>query len=153
MSLAARSTPPQGARISHERLCRPGVDGCRLCVDATHRAVADVANKCVVGLHGASTQRRNFALSSYTVPTWIYVGWELLSTFPAQFAGLRTFYGGSVVELCLVAAADAPSGMGGQLFVDKSATRCIYLVETTDPQASSVRIQTTAGIKSIRLKT
>ena len=95
----------------------------------------------------------NFALSSYTVPTWIYVGWELLSTFPAQFAGLRAFYGGSVVELCLVAAADAPSGMGGQLFVDKSATRCIYLVETTDPQASSVRVQTTAGIKSIRLKT
>lgn len=95
----------------------------------------------------------DFALSVYTVPTWVYVGWELLSTFPAQFSGLRTFYDGVIVELCLVAAADAPTGMGGRMLVDKSGTRCVYLVETTDPQASKVRIRTSTGTKSIRLKT
>lgn len=95
----------------------------------------------------------NFALTAYTVPSWVYVGWELLSTFPTQFFGLRTFYGGAVVDLCLVDVADAPTGMGGRLLVDKGGTKCVYLVETSDPQASSIRINTSAGVKSIRLKT
>ncbi len=74
--------------------------------------------------------------------------------FPTQFDGLRTFYGGGVKELCLVAVADAPWGMGGQIFIDKNGTTfCVYLVETSDPNASSVRVQTTTGTKSIRLKT
>ena len=29
--------------------------------------------------------------------------------FPTQYPGLRTYYGGAVVSLCLVAAADAPT--------------------------------------------
>lgn len=96
----------------------------------------------------------DFALTPYTAPTFVYIGWELLSSFPTQFAGLRTFYGGTVKELCLVAVADAPTGMGGRLLVNKNGTTlCVYLVETTDPNASSVRVQTTAGTKSIRLKT
>lgn len=74
--------------------------------------------------------------------------------FPTQFLGLRIFYGGTVKDLCLVAVADAPTGMGGQLSVDKNGTTlCIYLVETSDLLASAVRIETTAGTKSIRLKT
>jgi len=74
--------------------------------------------------------------------------------FPTQYAGLRTYYSGAVKELCLVATADAPSGMGAVPRVRKGGTTyAIYLVETTDPNASSVRIQTSAGTKSIRLKT
>jgi hypothetical protein len=74
--------------------------------------------------------------------------------FPAQYAGLRTFYGGAVKELCLVAEADAPTGMGGVVKVNKNGTLyAVYLVETNDANASSVRITTSAGTKSIRLKT
>lgn len=74
--------------------------------------------------------------------------------FPTQFAGLRTFYGAAVKELCLVAQADAPTGMGGGLFINKNGTTySVYLVETTDPNASNVRISTTTGTKAVRLKT
>jgi hypothetical protein len=74
--------------------------------------------------------------------------------FPTQYAGLRTFYGGTVKELCLVAQADAPAGLGGEMFINKSGTTySVYLVETTDPNASSVRINTTTGTKAVRLKT
>lgn len=74
--------------------------------------------------------------------------------FPTQFSGLRTFYASAVKELCLVAAADAPTGMGGALFCRKGGTTyAVYLVETTDPNASSVRVRTSTGTKSIRLKT
>lgn len=75
-------------------------------------------------------------------------------TFPTQFAGLRTYYGAAVRELCLVATADAPTGMGGSIRINKNGTTyAVYLVETTDPDASSVRVNTSAGTKSIRLKT
>lgn len=74
--------------------------------------------------------------------------------FPTQFSGLRTYYGGSVRELCMVAEADAPAAMGGVIKIDKNGTvLAVYLVETSDPDASSVRVQTSAGTKSIRLKT
>ena len=74
-------------------------------------------------------------------------------TFPVQYAGLRT-WSGSMIELCLVAEVDAPSGMGGVLKVrTAAATRVVYLVETTDPNASGVRLRTTTGIKAIRRKT
>lgn len=73
-------------------------------------------------------------------------------SFPTQYAGLRVYYGGSVKELCLVALADAPSG--NQLRIRKNATDyAVYLVDTTDPNASSVRIGLAAGTKSVRLKT
>ena len=96
----------------------------------------------------------DFALTAYTVPTFVSVGWELLSSFPTQFEGLRVFYGGTVKSLCLVAEADAPTGMGGRLLIDKNGTTlAIYLVETTDPNASSVRVRTSTGTKAARLKT
>jgi len=76
------------------------------------------------------------------------------SGFPTQFAGLRVFYASAVKELSLVAEGDAPSGMGGVLKVRKGGSNyAVYLVETTDPNASSVRIRTSTGTKSIRLKT
>ena len=93
----------------------------------------------------------NFALSAFTVPTWMNVGWELLLAFPAQFAGLRYFLG-TVKELCLVALADAPAGP--QWRIRKGGTDyAVYLVDTTDPNASQVRIETGAGIKAARFKT
>ncbi len=71
--------------------------------------------------------------------------------FPAQFAGLRYFLG-TVKELCMVALADAPAGP--QWRINKGGTDyAVYLVDTTDPNASQVRIETGAGVKAARLKT
>ena len=98
-----------------------------------------------------------FALSVYTPPTYMDVGWELLPStpsFPTQFSGLRTYYNGAVRELCLVAAADANTGMGAAPMVRKGGvTYAVYLVETSDPNATPVRIRTTTGTKAIRIKT
>lgn len=95
----------------------------------------------------------NFALSPYSLPTYPSVGWELLPslTFPTQYAGLR-YYLGSVRELCLVAVGDAPAG--DQWRIRKNGTDyAVYLVDTTDADASQVRVQTSDGPKAIRLKT
>ncbi len=71
--------------------------------------------------------------------------------FPTQFAGLRYFLG-TVKELALVALADAPAG--DQWRIRKNGTDyAVYLVDTTDPNASQVRIQTSEGLKAARLKT
>lgn len=99
----------------------------------------------------------DFALVTYTAPTYPYVGWELLpdpGSFPTQFFGLKAYYQGAVKDLCLVAEADAPSGMGGVLKVHKGGTNyAVYLVETTDPDASPVYVRTSTGVKAIREKT
>lgn len=74
--------------------------------------------------------------------------------FPQQFSGLKIQKTGSVIELCLVAEADAPLGMGGVVKLRKNATTyAAYLVETADQNASPVRIRTSTGTKAIRLKT
>ena len=74
--------------------------------------------------------------------------------FPTQYSGFKIQKTGSTIELCLVAEADAPSGMGGVLKIRKGgATYALYLVETSDGNASPVRIRTTTGTKAIRLKT
>lgn len=99
----------------------------------------------------------DFALAAYTLPTYMDVGWELLPSggaFPTQYLGLRCYFHSAVQDLCLVAEADAPSGMGGAIKLDKNGTLyAVYLVETTDPDASPVRVETTAGTKAVRLKT
>lgn len=98
----------------------------------------------------------DFALVTYTAPTYPYVGWELLpsSSFPTQFDGFRVRKGGISYDLCMVATADAATGMGGQPRVRKGGTTyALYLVETTDPDASPVRLRTTTGIKAVRFKT
>ena len=75
-------------------------------------------------------------------------------TFPTQFFGLRAYYHGAVQDLCLVALADAPAGMGGVPRVRKGGTDyAVYLVETSDSNASPIRIRTSAGVKAIRQKT
>jgi hypothetical protein len=54
----------------------------------------------------------------------------------------------------MVALADAPLVAGGVFKIRKGSTDyALYLVDTTDPNASSVRVQTAAGIKAVRLKT
>ena len=74
--------------------------------------------------------------------------------FPIQYAGLRAYYGVAVRELCLVAEADAPAGMGGVIKINKGGTNyVIYLVETGDANATPIRVKTTTGVKAIRIKT
>lgn len=98
----------------------------------------------------------SFALTTYTAPTYMNVGWELTpggGGFPTQYSGLRYFHG-TVKELSLVALADAPTGMGGQWRIRKGGVDyAVYLVETSDPNASGVRIRTSTGTKAARLKT
>lgn len=96
-----------------------------------------------------------FALVAYTLPTYPDVGWELLPGvgFPTQFFGLKGYDGGAL-DLCLVAVGDAPSGMGGVPMLRKNGvTYAVYLVETSDPNASTFRFRTSAGTKAVRLKT
>lgn len=74
--------------------------------------------------------------------------------FPTQYAGLRVWDNGAVVELCLVDTADAATGMGGVPMIRRASdTKAVYLVETIDPDASTVYFRTTAGTKAIRRKT
>lgn len=74
--------------------------------------------------------------------------------FPTQYAGFKIKLTGSTIELCMVATADAPTGMGGQVRVKReSDTLALYLVETSDPNASGVRLRTVTGVKAVRRKT
>lgn len=72
--------------------------------------------------------------------------------FPTQFPGLRVYYGGAVRSLCMVAVADAPTG-DTPMVHKNGTTYAVYLVDTTDPNASSVRLRTNDGTKAIRLLT
>lgn len=80
--------------------------------------------------------------------------YEGSGSFPVQYEWLRVQYHAAVQELCVVATADAPAGMGGQLRVANAGTTyAIYLVETGDANATPIRVQTTTGVKAIRVKT
>lgn len=70
-------------------------------------------------------------------------------SFPTQYAGLRTYYGGAVRSLCLVAVADAPTG-DTPMVRKGGVTYAVYVVDTTDPNASPVRIRTNDGTRAIR---
>lgn len=97
----------------------------------------------------------DFALVAYTLPQFNRVDWELLpGGFPTQYSGFKVRKTGSTIELCLVAEADAATGMGGVPKIRKGGvTYALYLVETADGNASPVRIRTTTGTKAIRVKT
>lgn len=69
--------------------------------------------------------------------------------FPTQYPGLRCFYQGAVHDLCLVATADAPVGDMPRI-MKNGTVYAIYLVDTADPDASPVRIQTDLGVRAIR---
>lgn len=92
------------------------------------------------------------AAPSY-ISTWIGALASSVS-FPTQYSGLRIWDGSQVLDLCLVSEADAPIGMGGVFKVDKGGTvYALYLVDTNDANASPLRIRTSTGVKSVRLKT
>lgn len=97
----------------------------------------------------------DFALVAYTLPQFNRVDWELLpGGFPTQYSGFKVRKTGSTIELCMVATGDAPTGMGGSIRINKNGTTyALYLVETGDSNASPVRVRTTTGTKSIRVKT
>lgn len=95
--------------------------------------------------------------SLHTTPTTIIMGDPTVAPpgapgFPTQYPGLRFYDNGSVQSLCLVAVADAPSG--DRLTIWKGGVPyAVYLVDTTDPNASTIRIQTESGVKALRLLT
>lgn len=74
--------------------------------------------------------------------------------FPTQYSGLKGRKSAATIDLCLVLEADGATGMGGIPKLLKGGVEyAVYLVETTDPNASPFRIRTTTGTKAIRLKT
>lgn len=79
---------------------------------------------------------------------------QLATGFPTQYFGLKVYYNGAVRDLCLVAIADAPAGMGAVPRISKGGvTYAVYLVETGDTDATPVRVKTTTGTKAVRRKT
>lgn len=84
--------------------------------------------------------------------TFIFSGQPVnLIVFPTQFEGLKYFHN-TIRELSLVAVEDAPAGDRITIYKD-GVEYAIYLVDTDDPFASTMRINTRDGIKAIRLKT
>lgn len=82
------------------------------------------------------------------------LGVSTAGLFPTQYLGLKAYFRGAVQDLCLVAVADAPTGMGAVWKVLKGGTNyAVYLVETTDPNATPLYIRTTTGTKAVRIKT
>ena len=119
---------------------------------------AAVAATLVVTLYALSGTPTNILLQQMPVATRSDITVTLYpfggAVFPTQYSGLRTYYGGAVRELCLVAAADANTGMGAAPMLRKGGvTYAVYLVETTDPDATPVRIRTDLGTKANRIKT
>ena len=109
--------------------------------------VADVPAGTTIRLYAGHTTPNNIILRDPTVT-------DSPGGFPTQYSGFKIQRTGGTIELCLVAEADAPSGMGGVLKIRKGGvTYALYLVETSDGNASPVRIRTTTGTKAVRLKT
>ncbi len=76
---------------------------------------------------------------------------SMLSGFPVQYAGLK-LKAATILDLCLVAEVDAPLGTTWK--VNKNGViYAVYLVDIDDPHASPLRIQTSDGLKAVRLKT
>lgn len=73
------------------------------------------------------------------------------SSFPTQYPGLRIWHSGAVVSLCVVATGDAPTGLGGQprIYMD-GVVRALYLVATSDPDASPVRMRVGGVTRAVR---
>lgn len=106
--------------------------------------VADVSTGTTIRLRTLHATPRTIILGGLP-------GNAVSGDFPTQYAGLRYFLG-TVKELALVALADAPAG--DQWRIRKGGTDyAVYLVDTTDPNASQIRIQTSEGVKAARLKT
>ena len=81
-------------------------------------------------------------------------GIQLIGEFPEQFPIVKVQTPAGTIILSSVADEDAPSGMGGVLKIRKGGVDyALYLVETTDVHASTVRIKTSTGIKAFRLLT
>ncbi len=109
--------------------------------------VADVPAGTTIWLYAGDATAKDIVLRDPTVLAGAG------PSFPTQFAGLR-YFNGSVKQLALVALADAPSGMGAVWRIRKNGTDyAVYLVETSDPNASEIRLRTSAGTKAARLLT
>jgi hypothetical protein len=94
-----------------------------------------------------------FALTVYAAPAYMDLGWELLPdlSFPFQY-GFLHFQDGTDKQLCVVAEGDANVGEGLRIR-HGGVTYAIYIVDTTDPNASNLRFEVSTGTRAIRLKT
>ena len=113
-------------------------------------------NGLLLGLQARVTRFQVPAGTTYAQAVGFALVWAASggSVFPTQYFGLRAYYHGAVKDLCLVAVADAPAGMGGVVKVRKGSTDyAVYLVETSDANASPIRIRTSSGTKAVREKT
>ena len=69
-----------------------------------------------------------------------------------EYAGLRVAYSGSTHQLAMVPVADAPTGLGGIIKITKGTeVYALWIVDTSDGDASHVRVQMPIGVKSVRL--
>jgi hypothetical protein len=103
---------------------------------------------------GTATGTSTTSVSSTASASGTSVASASSDAFPIQFFGLKAYYGAAVHDLCLVATANAPTGMGGAIRINKNGVfYAIYLVEISDINATPIRIQTSTGIKAIRVKT
>lgn len=117
-------------------------------------AIVTASGEGIGAAIGVGSATVGVVASSAGVGAALAVGEDAGAGFPVQYAGLRFWNGTAVKELCLVVEADATDGMGGVVKIDKNGTvYAVYLVETTDGDASAMRIRTTTGVKAFRLKT
>lgn len=99
----------------------------------------------IEGTNAQSTKALGF--EHYGMP---FLGAANSGVTPAT-TGLRLKTGSGIIELTLVAAGAAVPAMGGAPMIRKNGvTYALYLVETTDPNASALRIKTSTGIKAVR---
>jgi hypothetical protein len=95
--------------------------------------------------------QNNFGGGNWLASRWFRPG---SGSFPTQHDGLLYWDGVVWKSLCLVAEADAAVGMGAAPLVEAAGVfYSPYVVETTDPNASPVFVETTTGWHSIRFKT
>ena len=73
-------------------------------------------------------------------------------TFPAQYSWLKAYFRAAIQTLSVVDLADAPAGNALRI-VKAGVTYAVYLVDITDLNATPLRVQTTTGVKAIRIKT
>lgn len=90
----------------------------------------------------------------YAGTTTLTCYFDELVLFPPQFGGFKMRTSSGTVELCMVARGNGNPNITDKLRTQKGSTIYdLYLVETSDINASSVHIKTSQGIKAIRKKT
>ncbi len=94
----------------------------------------------------------------WSSPSWFSAGWwggqRTAANLDTQYPGFDVFYANVLRPLCLVPEDSVANDMGGIVKMRLGGVNYgVFLVETDDDYASNVHVQTTTGIKAVRLKT